>query len=160
GPEQRFRVFDAVTRLLRRLGEPRGLLLVIDDVHWADRVSVLLLGHLARDLDPSRLLVLVTYRDTEPAVSPVVAEVIRESVTSRLDLRGLSVLDVGCQLAAVIGEAVAPQVAARVHELTGGNPFFVAELAGSLASTRIPTSVVDTIRRRLDRLSPRCRHQL
>src|SRR5262249_35729322 len=74
GPEQRFRVFDAVTRLLRRLGEPRGLLLVIDDLHWADRVSVLLLGHLARDLGPSRLLVLVTYRDTESAVTPVVAE--------------------------------------------------------------------------------------
>jgi DNA-binding CsgD family transcriptional regulator len=160
GPEQRFGVFDAVTRLLRRLAVPRGLLLVLDDLHWADRASVLLLSHLARDLEPSRLLVLVTYRDTEPAVTSVIAELIREPVTSRLDLRGLSVVDVGRQLAAVTGEAVAPELAARVHELTGGNPFFVAELAGTLASTRIPTSVVDAIKQRLDRLSPRCRHQL
>src|SRR5262249_53934150 len=138
----------------------RGLLLVLDDVHWADRASVLLLGHLARDLEPSRLLILVTYRDTEPAATPIIAELIHESVSSRLDLRGLSVFDVGRQLAAVTGEAVGPQIAARVHELTGGNPFFVAELAGNLAGTRIPTSVVDAIRRRLDRLSPRCRHQL
>jgi DNA-binding CsgD family transcriptional regulator len=160
GPQQRFRVFDAVTRFLRRLAVPRGLLLVLDDLHWADRASVLLLGHLARDLEPSRLLVLMTYRDTEPAVTPVIAELIREPVSSRLDLHGLGVMDVGRQLAAVIGEAVAPELAVRVHELTGGNPFFVGELARTVGGTRIPTTIVEAIRRRMDRLSPQCRHQL
>jgi DNA-binding CsgD family transcriptional regulator len=164
GPQQRFRVFDAVTRLLRRLAAPQGLLLVLDDLHWADRASVLLLGHLARDLQPSRLLVMVTYRDTEAGGTQVVAELIREPVTNRLDLRGLGVADVGRQLAALTGEVVAPELTARVHQLTGGNPFFVAEVAGTLAdgvaSARIPSTVVEAIKRRLDRLSPRCRHQL
>jgi predicted ATPase len=65
--EQRFRAFDAVTRFLRELAAPRGLVVVLDDVHWADRPSLLLLGHLVRDLEPGRLLVLATYRHTEPA---------------------------------------------------------------------------------------------
>jgi DNA-binding CsgD family transcriptional regulator len=160
GSEQRFRVFDAVTRFLRELAAPAGLVVVLDDLHWADRASVLLLGHLVRDLEPGRLLVLATYRDTEPALASTVAELAREPVTSRLELGGLTLAEVGRQLAAVTGAPVAPELAARVHELTGGNPFFVGELARTLGGNRIPTSILDAIGRRMDRLSPRCRHQL
>src|SRR5919108_3663570 len=63
-PDQaRFRLFDAVAGLLRRAGEAEPLLLVLDDLHWADRSSLALLRFVARELRDARLLVLGTYRD-------------------------------------------------------------------------------------------------
>src|SRR5262249_22665911 len=83
-----------------------------------------------------RLLLLATYRDTEPALTSTVADLIREPVTSRLELSGLALAEVGRQLAAITGGPVAPELAARIHELTGGNPFFVSELACAVGGNR------------------------
>jgi predicted ATPase len=66
GPELRFRAFDGVARFLRRMALDRGLLVVLDDLHWADPASLLLLQHVACELGPSGLFVLATFRDTEP----------------------------------------------------------------------------------------------
>jgi hypothetical protein len=65
GAEQRFRAFEAVTAALVGAAEPGGLLVVLDDLHWADPSSLRLLVHLARAVAGSRLLVVATYRDTE-----------------------------------------------------------------------------------------------
>jgi DNA-binding NarL/FixJ family response regulator len=160
GPEQRFRVFDGVTRFLRRMAQDRGLLVVLDDLQWADPASLLLLQHLACALGPSGLFVLATFRDTEPRLRPILAELIRQPGTSRLEVAGLTSQAVGRQLELLTGRLVPGATVARVYELTGGNPFFVAELARSLDSDDVPDTVRGAIRRRMDRLSPQCRHQL
>jgi eukaryotic-like serine/threonine-protein kinase len=70
-PDQaRFRLFDAVAGLLKRAGETEPLLLVLDDLHWADRSSLSLLRFVARELRDARVLVLGTYRDVELGRSP------------------------------------------------------------------------------------------
>jgi len=63
GGEERFRLFEAVTSTLVRAAAPAGLVVVLDDLHWADLSSASLLAHLARDLAASRVLIVATYRD-------------------------------------------------------------------------------------------------
>ena len=64
--EDRFRLFDAVDRLLRRLSHDRLVVIVLDDAHWADDSSLLLLQHLGDSMAAQRLLLVVNHRDTEP----------------------------------------------------------------------------------------------
>ena len=65
-PDQaRFRLFDAITGFLKKASEESPFLLVLDDLHWADRPTLLLLEFVARQLDGSRILIVGTYRDTE-----------------------------------------------------------------------------------------------
>jgi len=87
-------------------------------------------------------------------------ELIRHPGTSRVEVAGLTSQAVGRQLELLTGRPVPGATVARIHELTGGNPFFVAELARALDSDNVPETVRGAIRRRMDRLSPQCRHQL
>ena len=94
----RFRVFDGVTSFLTAAARREPLLLVLDDLHWADRPSLLLLEFLARALQDTRLLVVGAYRDAEvrPAhpLLPALAELAREPVCERIVLGGLTPPDV------------------------------------------------------------------
>ncbi|MGY1705694.1 ATP-binding protein [Geodermatophilus sp. SYSU D00697] len=155
----RFRSFDAVSRLLREVTRARPLLVVLDDLHRAEPASLLLLQHVARTMAGQRLLVLVTHRDTEP-VAPVVRELHREPVTEVLDLRGLAVPAVGAQLTALLGVRPSDGEVQRVHARTGGNPFFVREVARVLRDPRtqtgdapVPDGVRAAIAARLGRLT-------
>jgi len=158
GGADRFRLFDAVVRVLHAAAEPAGLLVVLDDVHRADPASLLLLDHVAGQLRGARVLLLATYDDT--AAPPVLPG---GSAVERMVLRRLAPNAVAAQLAAATGGAVPAEQARRVHELTGGNPFLVAELARDLGEGRpisVPAGVREAVGRRLGRLSPRCRHEL
>jgi hypothetical protein len=90
----RFRVFDAVSRFLGAVAAPAGLVVVLDDLHWADRSSLKLLEFVAADLLDTRLLVVATYRDTEvqrdDPLAATLSSLVREPVTSRLLLGGLT----------------------------------------------------------------------
>ena len=159
-PEDRFRQFDAFGQLLGHACRCAPLVIVLDDAHWADQPSLLLLRHLARTLRDARLLVLVNYRATEPAPGSVIVELLREPLTRQLDLRGLPAEAVGRQLAMVLGYDVGASQVQHVHALTGGNPFFAGEVARALAaatSASAPLSVTANVREaisaRLDRLS-------
>ena len=101
--EDRFLLFDAVDRLLRLLSRERPLLVVFDDAHWADESSLLLLQHLADSMSAQRLLLVVTCRDTEPLGGVLQAGLARVPTTRTLEVRGLSLPDVGVQLALVLG---------------------------------------------------------
>jgi predicted ATPase len=170
----RFRLFDAVASFLRRAARTNGLVVVLDDLHWADRSS-LLLEFVARVLADSRLLLIGTYRDVEVSrhdpLNDTLAELIRQPVTSRLVLRGLSEAEVARCIAAVAGTEPAPEVIAAVHTQSEGNPFFVGEIARLLVSEdrlggqghlglSIPEGVREVIDRRLNRLTESCNRLL
>ena len=93
-PEQaRFRLFDSITTFLKNASQSQPLMLVLDDLHWADRSSLLLLEFLARELGESRLLLVGCFRDTELSRQHPLAEtsarLSREPVFRRQVLGGL-----------------------------------------------------------------------
>ncbi|MBV8995821.1 MAG: AAA family ATPase, partial [Pseudonocardiales bacterium] len=160
--EDRFRLFDAVARLLSEITSAAPWVIVLDDAHRADYGSLLLLHHMVRMLVRERLLVMVNHRDTEPVPDVLVTGLARELVTRRIDLRGLTQAAVGEQLAALVGHDVAAAQVARVHVVTSGNPFFVGEMGWALADAGtdaspvpVPLSVLQGINERLARLPPK-----
>jgi DNA-binding CsgD family transcriptional regulator len=161
--EDRFRQFDAVARLLREVCVQASLLVVLDDAHWADEASLLLLRHVTRVLTDERLLVVVNARDTEHGDDALLARIGREPVTGRIELRGLAPAAIRRQLASVLGREVDDREVLEAEALTGGNPFFVGEVAMAIADRRqgshaplTTSSVQDAIATRLRRLSPDC----
>uniref|UniRef100_UPI0039BF9B86 ATP-binding protein n=1 Tax=Lentzea alba TaxID=2714351 RepID=UPI0039BF9B86 len=141
-PQDRFRVFDAVATAVDR----DGLVIIVEDVHWADQASLLVLAHLATNL--RNVLIFATFRDPCPAV----ADLMRSAV--RIDLHGLS--------ADEVAELVGAEHAAEVASLTSGNPLFVTEIAravddGTWRPDQPPRSVRDIVTARLDRLGSEAR---
>jgi len=124
---ERFRLFDEVTSLLLAESRIQPLLLLLDDLQWADQPSQLLLDFLARRLPAGAVAVAGGYRDTEPAPGPVLAALAAR--TTVLPLTGLGPDAVGDLVADVVGEQRAAEVAAGVHRRTGGNPFFVQQVS-------------------------------
>jgi DNA-binding CsgD family transcriptional regulator len=162
--DERFALFELVVDGLRASAEPDGLLVVLDDVQWADPASVAVLTHLASAIGDARLAFVVTYRDTETVgqepLRAALGALGRESSVTRVALKGLSVPEVGECLADAAGFAVPESVAAAVCSRTNGNPFFVGELGAILAESSdgvLPAGVRDAVRSRLARLSPQCR---
>ncbi|HZD68029.1 MAG TPA: AAA family ATPase [Actinomycetes bacterium] len=168
GGEARERAFDAVVVLLRAAGEAGGALVVLDDIHLADKPSLVLLAYLARRVGELPVLLLATHRDPGPGsgLSEVLPELLRGTATERLPLRGLGPEAVGRLLAAVTGRPASAADTARVHRITGGNPFFVAELArewvaaGGAIGGAVPATVREAVWARLNRLHPTAREVL
>ena len=139
---ERYRLHTAVAALLAEASRERPLLLVLEDVHWADTPSLLLLGHLARSAAEARLLLVATFRDTETEVPRPLAETLadlrRSEHVVRLRLEGLSAAEVGELARYAAGCEPGPELArlgASMRELTGGNVFLVGELWRALAET-------------------------
>jgi predicted ATPase len=161
----RFRLNDAASRMLQRLAATQPLLVVFDDLHWADQPSLELLRFLAFRASDAPLLVAGAYRDTEvtPALANTLAELARNPRVTRVTLKGLGEADLARIVAGELGRDVGDSLAAAVYERTGGNPFFALELARLLGAEegpdeaeylrhQLPGSVRDVIRRRLNRL--------
>ena len=132
-PEQaRFRLFDSITAFLKTASQRQPLVLVLDDLHWADHPSLLLLEFVARELANSRVLVIGTYRDMELSrrhpLSLTLGELNRDRLFQRVLLRGLSQEDVGRFIELVSGFTPPPGMVEAVHRQTEGNPLFVTEV--------------------------------
>ncbi len=169
--EARFRLFDSVTSMLLAVARDRPIVLVLDDLHWADEPSLLLLRFAARELASSGLLILGTYRDVELGRHHPLARVLGEisgiEGSARIPLKGLSVGAVERYIEMTAGAPAPTGLAEAVQEQTDGNPFFVGEIVrllasegkltagGSLAELQIPQGVREVVGRRLDRLSER-----
>jgi DNA-binding CsgD family transcriptional regulator len=155
--ERRFRLFEAVTDLLVEAAGDTGLLVVLDDLQWADTASLRLLTHLARGTHTARLMLLATYRDTETGgrepLRQALAALAREPVVTRLRLVGLTEPEVGTLLAGVAGRPVDDDTTVAVSRRTQGNPFYVSELARLLGGAGLPDGVRDAVHARLDRLA-------
>ncbi|HEX8927735.1 MAG TPA: AAA family ATPase, partial [Actinomycetota bacterium] len=127
----RFQLFDELTSALLAAAEARPVVVVLDDLQWADGASLLLLGFLARRLRDARLLVIGSCRDAELEPGDRAASLL-EAVAAAgtvLPLAPLTAGEVEAMMAGVLGEPPAPGLAAEVHRRSGGNPFFVQELA-------------------------------
>ena len=147
----RFEFFD---RAGRAIGGSAPILVVIDDLHWADDASLRLLDALATHGARGPIMVVGTYRDTDPGARRLTA--LRAERT--LALRGLPADQLGAVLTDITGEHVSAPVLARLHRRTGGNPFFAAEIVRLLRAEgrldgdtpEIPRSVRAVLDRRLD----------
>jgi DNA-binding CsgD family transcriptional regulator len=162
-PEDRFRTFEEITEAVLGAAAER-LLVVLDDLHWADEPSLLTLRHLADRIDGTRLLLLVTFRDEEPAnaLSRVLPELLRSRV-ERLELRGFDLAEVREQLAMIVSGDAGDTKA--ILDITGGNPLFVREVAraidgGTWRADQPPRTVLDIVGARLNRVSADCRRLL
>ena len=129
GPRERYLAFELVRALLDDVAARRPVLLVLDDVHWADADSLSLLRHLARSAPRGRLLVVLCARpaELEPAVAQTLAELRREGPLVHVDLAGLDDDAVAALLARRTG-ATDRESARRYRARSGGNPFFLDEL--------------------------------
>src|SRR6266581_4188723 len=178
-PDQaRFRLFDSITTFLKNASRGGPLVVVLDDLHWADKPTLLLLQFLAKELRGTRLMVLGTYRDVElrrqHPLAQTLGDLNRENLSHRVLLRGLTENDVRRFVEVTAGTSPPNALVAAVYKETEGNPFFVNEIVRLLVadgrlehaesvrewSVTIPQSVREVVGRRLDHLSEECNRVL
>jgi len=181
---ERHRLHTAVADLLANVSRARPILLVLEDGHWADATTLLLLRHLARSAWSARLLILATFRDGEADVlaelSETLADLRRSDDVVRMRLEGLSGAEVSDLVSRSAGSDPDPndpqlhELATTIHDLTAGNAFLVCELWRAVVETGIvevaggqvrvtgpltefgtPESVREVVSQRLSRLTPR-----
>jgi DNA-binding winged helix-turn-helix (wHTH) protein len=171
---QRYRLFEAVAELLARASAARPTILVCDDLHWADKPTLLMLRHIMRASGAASLCIIATYRENElgrthPLVE-LLADFRREPSVARLSLNGLEEVHVQGLIDGIVGANAWPHLARVVTDNTDGNPFFAIETLRHLSETGalselqhthrglkgavgLPQGVKEVIGRRLSRLS-------
>ena len=183
---ERHRLHTAVADLLAAVGARQPVLLVLEDGHWADAPTLLLLRHLARSAADARLLLVATFRDTEADVPAELADMLvdlgREDGVVRLRLGALTRDDIVELVDTAAGGDLGPELprlAGTIADLTQGNAFLVTELwrslgetgalqvrdgtarlVGSLAELATPQSVRELVHGRLSRLQDPTRRLL
>ncbi len=170
-PEQaRFRLVFSITTFLKTVSRSKPLVLILDDLHWADESSLLLLEFLAREISSSRTMVVGTYRDREATgsrpLTQTLGSLVRETNFHRLALAGLSREEFGEFVEASAGITVSESAVGSLHQRTEGNPLFVGEVVRSVSPEEmgrnqdwvedIPQAVREAISQRLGRLSETC----
>ncbi|HEY7467580.1 MAG TPA: AAA family ATPase, partial [Dehalococcoidia bacterium] len=182
--DDRWRLLHSVTTFLRNAASVQPLVIVLEDLHWADRGTLDLLQHVARNLQGARLVVVGTYRDVEVdrahPLSGTLAELRRSGTFLRVPLRGLTVDEVHRMYESLRGNQVSWAQAEAVHRQTEGNPLFIQEFLrylveegyvlreggrwvpaqGTVPGTGLPEGLRDVIGKRLSRLSDQCNRLL
>jgi DNA-binding SARP family transcriptional activator len=170
----RIRLFDAVAALLGVIGEGAPLVVVLDDLQWADRPTLQLVRHLVRGPAPERVLYVGTYREPELSEDHPLRELIRllrrEGALEDAELEGLGTCEVAALVDALCGVRASPGFLQALTGETEGNPFFIEEVvrhleetvgapheAVALADAGVPAGVREVTSRRLRRLGGRAR---
>ena len=178
--EERYRLLQAVTAFLSNAAAVQPMLVVLEDLHDADKGTLDMLTHVSRNLAGARLLIVGTYRDVEVdrshPLSAALAELRRVSTYGRVLLRGLNADEVRRMLESISRQSIPWGLAEAVHRQTEGNPLFVQEVVRYLAEEgliarkegrwqptkdtplemSIPEGLRDVIGKRLSLLSPEC----
>lgn len=180
-------LFNAILEVMAAAAHPDGLILVLDDIHWADAQSLQVLRRLAARSVPMAALVIATYRDSEVAsgtpLATLLADLHRETGVTRLALHGLGDLELLALIETATGHQLDEMVVALRDAIlaeTDGNPFFVGELFRHLieigtistdghghwlansdvSSWSLPSSLLEVIGERVTHLGPLAAHAL
>ncbi|PWU43283.1 LuxR family transcriptional regulator, partial [Micromonospora globispora] len=152
-------LFDLVADLFQRIATGQPLVLVIEDLHWADRSTRDLIGFLVRAARTGRLLLICTYRTDElhrgHPLRPFLAELDRARGVERVDLGRLDRDGTAAILADLLGAEPTARAVDDVHGRTQGNPFFIEELAAAgdpVGCAALPETLRDLLLARVDRL--------
>lgn len=174
-PEQaRFRLFDAITNFLKNASQSQPLLLVLEDLHWADHSSLMLWEFVSKEISNAWVMLLGTYHDVEVGrghpLSQALGSLIREPSFCRVQLGGLSKQDASRLVELSTCVTLAEPSLDLIRSRTEGNPLFLSELvrlvgeessgADDSWTSALPEGVKDIIGRRLDRLSAQCNDTL
>ena len=183
-PEQeRMYLFNSMREFLERVSQVVPLLLVLDDLHWADDATLLLTQHVAQQQHQMRVLTIATYRDIELDVARPLARtlewLVRQPAVHRIALKPLPEAGVEAMLQALTGQPPPAALVQAIYRETEGNPFFVEEVFQHLseqgklldaegrwradlqvAALDVPEGVRLVISRRLERVSEECRTAL
>jgi len=172
--ESRFRLFDALAAFWRRAAQRAPLLLIFEDLHWADATSLRAFSFLAAELEDSALLVVGTYRDTELSrqhpLFETLSDLARSPVCQRIELAGLSMRETEELMVAATGSVATANFISALHTRTEGHPLFLEETLRYMIDgrapqafdaatndsrwlTKIPNGVREVIGKRLNRLS-------
>jgi DNA-binding XRE family transcriptional regulator len=178
---ERFRLFESIDTWIGRIAARHPVLLVLDDLQWADQPSFFLLPHLMRARRSTPLLTVAMYRNLGPErseFSAALPALTRDIDCRRVSLRGLEHRGVTALLEDAVGRTFGERESGMVAELeweTAGNPFFLLEMARHLSEVgafdrdvvrlgetpaEIPQSIRDMVRSRLRRLSDGCAETL
>ncbi|MFI9769912.1 AAA family ATPase [Streptomyces sp. NPDC052415] len=143
------RLFELTARLLERVSADRTVVLVLEDLHWADASTRHLLAYLLRTLRTGRLVVLATYRSDDihrrHPLRPLLAELDRLRTVRRIELARFSRAEVGRQMAGILAAEPDPAQVDEIFERSDGNAFFVEELAVA-AHEGCCTGLTDSLR--------------
>jgi serine/threonine protein kinase/tetratricopeptide (TPR) repeat protein len=182
--EDRYRLLQGVTSFLTNAAAVKPMLVVLEDLHDADKGTLEMLQYVAKNLAKSRLLIIGTYRDVEVdrthPLSAALAEMRRSSSFGRILLHGLSADEVSRMLKSITHDDIPWSLAQAIHNQTEGNPLFVQEVVRYLTEEKlliraggkmiatgstplemsIPEGLRDVIGKRLSRLSDGCNRLL
>lgn len=158
-------LFEGLLRFLLQIAETAPVLVLIEDLHWADRSSLDLLSFLARNIRTDRLNLLATYRTDEVVrkhpLTPFLAELERSGRAERVTLARLGRKEVAQLLAAIQGGSPEPHVVDQIYARSEGNPFFAEELlAAGLPTDRLPETLREVLLTRAASLTGRSRDVL
>jgi DNA-binding CsgD family transcriptional regulator/tetratricopeptide (TPR) repeat protein len=152
------RLFEFLLGTLGRLGQRRPVVLVVEDLHWADSSTRDLLRFLIRSLAGERLALIVTCRTDDLSrshpVRPYLVELRREPRVERVDLESFQREEFADLVAAILGSRPDPAALDPLYERSEGNPFFTEELLGASSSADLPVSLRDAMAVHLEQLQP------
>lgn len=150
--EERYRAYHAVRRLLAAVASDAPLVLVLDDVQWADPGSIELLSYLHAHPPRGAVLLAIGFRPAQLAepLARALAAAVRHEDAVRLDLAPLS----EAAAAQLLGTQVSADLAQRCYEQSGGNPFLLLALADAAAGGRLPSTLHDALASELSSVSP------
>jgi DNA-binding CsgD family transcriptional regulator len=168
----RFRTYDAIAQLLVEAARIQPMVLILEDLHWADAAALILLRQVAEAIQRSRLIVIVTYRELE--LEPDHPLKARFGGTDEISLAGLDDAEATVLLRDISAYRPAADVVERLQAQTAGNPLFLKEIAKAFrddagesrsrreadAAGAVPTGVALILRRRILTLSEDCRDVL
>jgi DNA-binding winged helix-turn-helix (wHTH) protein/tetratricopeptide (TPR) repeat protein len=142
---QRYRLFEAVTAMFAVASRARPMVLIFDDLHWADKPTLLLLRHVMRSSGSASFTIVATYRESELGRTHPLAEMLitlrREPAVTRLVLRGLDVAHIRALVDSIVGPNAPSQLPQMVMDSTDGNPFFATEMLQHLKETGVVAKV-------------------